>query len=246
MKKKQVVQVQQVIVNKDRTSALTKLLRTLSFVLLAAVFSLFIFHLMFETQVEFILMDQLRPLLQPIQDTIASIEVLSDTFYILTTLILGLLLFTWTVSNSVLIKVLLTISIFLSYLVMLSEETLFIGYMDLVRPEFLNPVFDIINPLLEQLLTLHEFVGLLTIFITFVLLTLLLVFRKPKRFSLTLVRIGVDLVLLALFVEFAKVVLIDSFIPANIYEVIKNYSLLIGYDFIIFGSLFGILGFFRN
>jgi hypothetical protein len=246
MKKKQVVQVQQVIVNKDETSALTKLLRTLSFVLLAAVFSLFIFHLMFETQVEFILMDQLRPLLQPIQDTIASIEVLSDTFYILTTLILGLLLFTWTVSNSVLIKVLLTVSIFLSYLVMLSEETLFIGYMDLVRPEFLNPVFDIINPLLEQLLTLHEFVGLLTIFITFVLLTLLLVFRKPKRFSLTLVRIGVDLVLLALFVEFAKVVLIDSFIPANIYEVIKNYSLLFGYDFIIFGSLFGILGFFRN
>ena len=246
MKKQQVVQVQQVIVNKDQTSALTKLLRTLSFVLLAAVFSLFIFHLIFETQVEFILMDQLRPLLQPVQDTIASIDILSDTFYILTTLLLGLLLFTWTVSKSVLIKVLLTISIVLSYLMMLSEETLFIGYMDLVRPEFLNPVFDIINPLLEQLLTLHEFVGLLTVFITFVLLTLLLAFRKPKRFSLTLVRIGVDILLLALFVEFAKVVLIDSFIPANIYEVIKNYSLLIGYDFIIFGSLFGILGFFRN
>ena len=246
MKKQQVVQVQQVIVNKDQTSALTKLLRTLSFVLLAAVFSLFIFHLIFETQVEFILMDQLRPLLQPVQDTIASIDILSDTFYILTTLLLGLLLFTWTVSKSVLIKVLLTISIVLSYLVMLSEETLFIGYMDLVRPEFLNPVFDIINPLLEQLLTLHEFVGLLTVFITFVLLTLLLAFRKPKLFSLTLVRIGVDILLLALFVEFAKVVLIDSFIPANIYEYIKNYSLLIGYDFIIFGSLFGILGFFRN
>lgn len=246
MKKQQVVQVQQVIVNKDQTSALTKLLRTLSFILLVAVFSLFIFHLIFETQVEFILMDQLRPLLQPIQDTIASIDFLSDTFYILTTLILGLLLFTWTVTKSVLIKVLLTVSIFLSYLVMLSEEKLFIGYMDLVRPDFLNLVFDIINPLLEQLLTLHEFVGLLTVFITFVLLTLLLVFRKPKRFSLTLVRIGVDLVLLALFVEFAKVVLIDSFIPANIYEIIKNYSLLFGYDFIIFGSLFGILGFFRN
>ncbi|MDA0871935.1 MAG: hypothetical protein O2987_03580, partial [Firmicutes bacterium] len=176
MKKQQVVQVQQVIVNKDQTTALTKLLRTLSFVLLAAVFSLFIFHLIFETQVEFILMDQLRPLLKPIQDTIASIDFLSDTFYILTTLILGLLLFTWTVSKSVLIKVLLTVSIFLSYLVMLSEETLFIGYLDLVRPDFLNPVVDIINPLLEQLLTLHEFVGLLTVFITFVLLTLLLVF----------------------------------------------------------------------
>mgnify|MGYP001039457058 FL=1 len=246
MKKQQVVQVQQVIVNKDQTSTLTKLLRTLSFVLLAAVFSVFIFHLIFDTQVEFVLMDQLRPLLQPIQDTIASIEVLSDTFYILTTMILGILLFTWTVSKSVLIKVLLTVSIVLSYLVMLSEETLFIGYMDFVRPEFLNPVFDIINPLLVQLLTLHEFVGLLTVFITFVLLTLLLAFRKPKRFSLTLVRIGVDILLLALFVEFAKVVLIDSFVPANIYEVIKNYSLLIGYDFIIFGSLFGILGFFRN
>lgn len=246
MKKQQVVQVQQVVIDKNQTSALTKLLRTLSFVLLAAVFSLFIFHLIFETQLEFILMDQLRPLLQPVQDMIASIDLLNDTFYILTTLILGLLLFTWTVTKSVLIKVLLTLSILLSYLVMLSEETLFIGYMDLVRPEFLNPVFDVINPLLEQLLTLHEFVGLLTVFVTFVLLTLLLAFRKPKRFSLVLVRIGVDILLLALFVEFAKVVLIDSFIPANIYEYIKNYSLLIGYDFIIFGSLFGILGFFRN
>ncbi|GEM_PF-3052765 len=246
MKKQQVVQVQQVIVNKDQTSVLTKLLRTLSFLLFTVVFSLFIFHLIFETQAEFILMDLIRPLLQPIQDTISSIDILNDTFYLLTTLVLGLLLFTWTVSKSVFIKVLLTVSIFLSYLVMLSEETLYIGYINLVRPDFLNPVFDLINPLLEQLLTLHEFVGLLTVFITFVLLTLLLVFRKPKRFSLTLVRIGVDLVLLALFVEFAKVVLIDSFIPANIYEIIKNYSLLFGYDFIIFGSLFGILGFFRN
>ena len=245
MKKQQVVQIQQVL-NKNQTSSFTKFLRTLSFVIMFVVFSLFLMHLIFETQVEFILMDALRPLLQPIQDTIASIEVLSDTFYILTTLILGLLLFTWTVSKSVLIKVLLTVSIVLSYLVMLSEETLFIGYMDLVRPEFLNPVFDIINPLLEQLLTLHEFVRLLTVFITFVLLTLLLAFRKPKRFSLTLVRIGVDILLLALFVEFAKVVLIDSFIPANIYEYVKNYSFLIGYDLIALGSILGILGFFRN
>ena len=250
MKKQQVVQVQQVIVNKDQTSALTKLLRTLSFVLLAAVFSLFIFHLIFDTQAEFILMDQLRPLLQPVQDTIASIDLLNDTFYILTTLILGLVLFTWTVSKSVLIKVLLTASIFLSYLVMLSEEKLFMDlenlHMDLVRPDFLNPVFDIIKPLLEKLLMLHEFVGLLIVFITFVLLTLLLAFRKPKRFSLTLVRIGFDLVLLALFVVFAKVVLINSFIPANIYEYIKNYSFLIGYDLIALGSILGILGFFRN
>ncbi len=118
--------------------------------------------------------------------------------------------------------------------------------MELLRPEFLNVLFDLINPLLEELLSLHEFVGLLIVFVTFILLTLLLVFRKPKRFSLTLVRVGVDLLLLALFVEFAKVVLIDSFIPANIYEYIKNYSFLIGYDFIALGSIFGILGFFRN
>ena len=246
MKKQKVVQVQQVVIDKNQTSSLTKLLRTLSFVFLLSVFSLFIMHLVFETQVEFILMDLIRPLLQPFQDIITSIDILSNTFYILSALVVGLLLFTWTVSKSVLINVFLTVTIVLSYLVMLSEETLYISYMELIRPEFLNVLFDLINPLLEELLSLHEFVGLLIVFITFILLTLLLVFRKPKRFSLTLVRVGVDLLLLALFVEFANVVLIDSFIPANIYEYIKNYSFLIGYDFIALGSIFGILGFFRN
>jgi uncharacterized protein YggT (Ycf19 family) len=246
MKKQKVVQVQQVVIDKNQTSLLTKLLRTLSFVLLLSVFLLFIMQLVFETQVEFILMDLIRPLLEPIQDIIATIDVLSNTFYILSALVVGLLLFTWTVSKSVLINVFLTVTIVLSYLVMLSEETLYISYMELLRPEFLNVLFDLINPLLEELLSLHEFVGLLIVFVTFILLTLLLVFRKPKRFSLTLVRVGVDLLLLALFIEFAKVVLIDSFIPANIYEYIKNYSFLIGYDFIALGSLFGILGFFRN
>jgi hypothetical protein len=246
MKKQKVVQVQQVVIDKNQTSSLTKLLRTLSFVFLLSVFSLFIMHLVFETQVEFILMDLISPLLQPFQDIIATIDVLSNTFYILSALVVGLLLFTWTVSKSVLINVFLTVTIVLSYLVMLSEETLYISYMELLRPEFLNVLFDLINPLLEELLSLHEFVGLLIVFVTFILLTLLLVFRKPKRFSLTLVRVGVDLLLLALFVEFAKVVLIDSFIPANIYEYIKNYSFLIGYDFIALGSIFGILGFFRN
>jgi hypothetical protein len=246
MKKQKVVQVQQVVIDKNQTSSLTKLLRTLSFVFLLSVFSLFIMHLVFETQVEFILMDLIRPLLQPFQDIIATIDVLINTFYILSALVVGLLLFTWTVSKSVLINVFLTVTIVLSYLVMLSEETLYISYMELLRPEFLNVLFDLINPLLEELLSLHEFVGLLIVFVTFILLTLLLVFRKPKRFSLTLVRVGVDLLLLALFVEFANVVLIDSFIPANIYEYIKNYSFLIGYDFIALGSIFGILGFFRN
>jgi hypothetical protein len=246
MKKQKVVQVQQVVIDKNQTSSLAKLLRTLSFVLLLCVFSLFILNLVFESQVEFILMDLIRPFLQPFQDIIASIDVLSNTFYILSALGLGLLLFTCTVSKSVLINVFLTVTIFLSYLVMLSEETLYISYMELLRPEFLNVLFDFIQPLLEELLSLHEFAGLLIVFITFILLTLLLVFRKPKRFSLTLVRVGVDLLLLALFVEFAKVVLIDSFIPANIYEYIKNYSFLIGYDFIALGSMFGILGFFRN
>lgn len=245
MKKQQVVQIQQVL-NKNQTSSFTKFLRTLSFVIMFVVFSLFLMHLIFETQVEFIFMDALRPLLQPIQDIIASVEILGDTFYIISLLIVGLLLFSWTVSKSVLFKVIFTVSLLLSYFVMLSEEMLFISYMDLIRPTFLNAIFEVMDPLLERLLSLHEFVGLLTVFVSFVLMTAFLAFKKPKRVSLSVVRIGVDILLIALFVEFAKVVLIDSFIPANIYAYIKNYSFLIGYDLIALGSLLGILGFFRN
>ena len=246
MKKQQVVQVQQVVINKEHTSGFKKLLRTLSFLLLLVVFALFQMHLLFETQIEFILMDQLRPILQPAQDVIDSIDILNDGFYILSALTLALVLFTWTISKSVILKVLLTISILLSFVISLVETSLFISYINLAVPSILNDGLILIHPLIDQLLSLHDFVALLVIFITYVLLTILIAFRKPKRVSLSLVRIGVDIILLSLFVEFARVVLVDSFIPSNIYDYIKNYSLLIGYDFIAIGAIFGILGFYRN
>jgi hypothetical protein len=247
MKKQQVVQAQHVKVNPNQSSGIIKLLRTVSFIVLFIVFALLQMHLLFDTQIEFILIDVLRPLLQPVQDIITSIDILTNVFFILSGIIVGFLLFTWTISKSVLIKVLLTIALVLSYIVMLVEETVFISVdLNVVLPDFLDGVVDLLSTLLVPLLSLHVFVPLLVIFVTFVLVTLLLAFRKPKRLSLTLVRIGVDIILLALFVEFAKVVLVDSFITANIFEFIQNYSFLIGYDFIAFGALFGILGFFRN
>jgi hypothetical protein len=246
--KKQQVQMQQVIVNPNKTSALTKLLRTLSFVILLAVFTLLQMYFLFDANTDVILLNQIQTLLQPVQDVLTNYSFLQDGFYIASALLLGLLLFIWTVSKSVVLKVILTSVLILSYVVMLSEQVLFIApeTLSVTSPTFLDSVLDIIGPLLQELFALQALVPLLIIFITFALLTLLLAFRKPKRVSLIIVRAGFDIVLLALFVEFLKVVLIDAIIPLNIYEIIKSYSFLIGYDLVILGSIFGILGFFRN
>jgi hypothetical protein len=246
--KKQQVQMQQVIVNPNKTSALTKLLRTLSFVILLAVFTLLQMYFLFDANTDVILLSQIQSLLQPVQDVLTNYSFLQDGFYIASALLLGLLIFIWTVSKSVLLKVILTSVLILSYVVMLSEQVLFIApeTLSVTSPTFLDSVLDIIGPLLQELFALQALVPLLIIFITFALLTLLLAFRKPKRVSLIIVRAGFDIVLLALFVEFLKVVLIDAIIPLNIYEIIKSYSFLIGYDLVILGSIFGILGFFRN
>jgi hypothetical protein len=246
--KKQQVQMQQVMVNPNKTSVLTKLLRTLSFVILLVVFALLQMHFLFDANTDVILLNQIQSLLQPVQDILTNYSFLQDGFYIATALLLGLLLFIWTVSKSVVLKVMLTLALILSYVVMLYEQVLFIApeTLSVISPAFLDSVFDIINPLLEELFALQALIPLLIIFVTFALLTILLAFRKPKRVSLIIVRAGFDIVLLALFVEFLKVVLIDSIIPLNIYDIIKNYSFLIGYDLVILGSVFGILGFFRN
>jgi len=240
--------MQQVIVNPNKTSALTKLLRTLSFVILLAVFTLLQMYFLFDANTDVILLNQIQTLLQPVQDVLTNYSFLQDGFYIASALLLGLLLFIWTVSKSVVLKVILTSVLILSYVVMLSEQVLFIApeTLSVTSPTFLDSVLDIIGPLLQELFALQALVPLLIIFITFALLTLLLAFRKPKRVSLIIVRAGFDIVLLALFVEFLKVVLIDAIIPLNIYEIIKSYSFLIGYDLVILGSIFGILGFFRN
>ena len=246
--KKQQVQMQQVIVNPNKTSALTKLLRTLSFVILLAVFTLLQMYFLFDANTDVILLNQIQTLLQPVQDVLTNYSFLQDGFYIASALLLGLLLFIWTVSKSVVLKVILTSVLILSYVVMLSEQVLFIApeTLSVISPTFLDSVLDIIGPLLQELFALQALIPLLIIFVTFALLTLLLAFRKPKRVSLIIVRAGFDIVLLALFVEFLKVVLIDAIIPLNIYEIIKSYSFLIGYDLVILGSIFGILGFFRN
>jgi hypothetical protein len=246
--KKQQVQMQQVIVNPNKTSALTKLLRTLSFVILLAVFTLLQMYFLFDANTDVILLSQIQSLLQPVQDVLTNYSFLQDGFYIASALLLGLLIFIWTVSKSVLLKVILTSVLILSYVVMLSEQVLFIApeTLSVTSPTFLDSVLDIIVPLLQELFALQALIPLLIIFIMFALLTLLLAFRKPKRVSLIIVRAGFDIVLLALFVEFLKVVLIDAIIPLNIYEIIKSYSFLIGYDLVILGSIFGILGFFRN
>lgn len=246
--KKQQVQIQQVMVNPNKTSALTKLLRTLSFVILVAVFTLLQMHFLFDANTDVILLNQIQTLLQPVQDVLINYSFLQEGFYIASALLLGLLLFIWTVSKSVVLKVMLSIALILSYVVMLNEQVLFIApdTMSVISPAFLDSVLDIIGPLLEELFALQALIPLLIIFVTFALLTLLLAFRKPKRVSLIIVRAGFDIVLLALFVEFLKVVLIDSIIPLNIYDIIKSYSFLIGYDLVILGSILGILGFFRN
>lgn len=246
--KKQQVQMQQVIVNPNKTSVLTKLLRTLSFVILLFVFTLLQMHFLFDTTTDIILLNQIQSLLQPVQDVLTNYSFLQDGFYMASALLLGLLLFIWTISKSVILKVIVTIALIFSYIVMINEQVFFIApnSMTVISPAFLDSVFDIIGPLLEELFALQALIPLLIMFITFALLTLLLAFRKPKRMSLMIVRAGFDILLLALFVEFLKVVLIDSIIPLNIYDIIKTYSFLIGYDLVILGSIFGILGFFRN
>ena len=246
--KKQQVQMQQVIVNPNKTSALIKLLRTLSFVILLAVFALLQMHFLFDANTDVILLDQIQTLLQPVQDILTNYSFLQEGFYIATALLLGLLLFIWTVSKSGVLKVMLSIALVLSYVVMLFEQILFIApeTLSVISPTFLVSVLDIIRPILEELFALQALIPLLIIFVSFALLTLLLAFRKPKRVSLIIVRAGFDIVLLALFVEFLKVVLIDSIIPLNIYDIIRNYSFLIGYDLVILGSILGILGFLRN
>ena len=246
--KKQQVQMQQVIVNPNKTSVLTKLLRTFSFVMLLAVFAILQMHFLFDANIDVILLDQIQTLLQPVQDILTNYGFLQDGFYIASALLLGLLLFIWTVSKSGVLKVMLSIALVLSYVVMLSEQILFIApeTLSVISPTFLVSVLDIIRPILEELFALQALIPLLIIFVSFALLTLLLAFRKPKRVSLIIVRAGFDIVLLALFVEFLKVVLIDSIIPLNIYDIIRNYSFLIGYDLVILGSILGILGFLRN
>lgn len=246
--KKQQVQMQQVIVNPNKTSVLTKLLRTFSFVMLLAVFAILQMHFLFDANIDVILLDQIQTLLQPVQDILTNYGFLQDGFYIASVLLLGLLLFIWTVSKSGVLKVMLSIALVLSYVVMLFEQILFIApeTLSVISPTFLVSVLDIIRPILEELFALQALIPLLIIFVSFALLTLLLAFRKPKRVSLIIVRAGFDIVLLALFVEFLKVVLIDSIIPLNIYDIIRNYSFLIGYDLVILGSILGILGFLRN
>ena len=246
MKKQQIIVVQQENLNKKRTSWFTKLIRTLSFLTLLAVFSRLLLHFIFDANVTVIFIDQLQSLLQPIQDLLLNFEFLQDGFIIASALMLSLLLLTLTVSKSTPLKLILTILFILSYITMVYKEVFIISYMEITIPTFLVSYVDLIRPTLDSLFELSDLMPYLIMFITLVFLILMLGFRKPKRFSLSLFRMGIDSIVLGLFMIFLKIVLIDAFIPVNLYDLVKNYAFVIGYVIVMIGSLFGILGFFRN
>ena len=129
---------------------------------------------------------------------------------------------------------------------MVYKEIFIISYMEITIPTFLVSYVDLMRPTLDSVFVLNDLMPYLIMFITLVFLILTLGFRKPKRVSLSLIRMGIDSIVLGLFMIFLKIVLIDAFIPVNLYDLVKNYAFVIGYVIVMMGSLFGILGFFRN
>lgn len=151
-------------------------------------------------------------------------------------LIVGLLGLVWTQSRNMFLKIFTTI---ITLLVVLISDNL-TGFKVLT----FIPDIKIIENLFQDvkvpwLIYAIQFIPILLIYIVFSL-------KKPRRNSLNLVISGLGFMILLIAALALPVILSNNWDLENVYKVAKNSIASLSFVLLTFGSLFGLLGFFRR
>ena len=151
-------------------------------------------------------------------------------------LIVGLLGLVWTQSRNMFLKIFTTI---ITLLVVLISDNL-TGFKVLT----FIPDIKIIENLFQDvkvpwLIYAIQFIPILLIYIVFSL-------KKPRRNSLNLVISGLGFMILLIAALALPVILSKNWDLENVYKIAKNSIASLSFVLLTFGSLFGLLGFFRR
>ncbi len=231
--------------NYVENNLLGKLFRTLGYVALLVSSSLISMSLVFAENAEFFMIDTLRDLLQPVQDIILSVDLLQDTFYYVALFFIGLLFLVWTLSKSLLGKILQTVLFVAVFALIFYSQDAVLLPVTFTTPDWLANVLDMVSSFLDQAIDFSEFALPLVALLATLLIWRIFAMKKPKRIATFLGRLGSITLFLAVLLLFAATAF-EAFVDPLIFEDIRVYLYFATFDLFAVASVFGILGFLRS
>ena len=240
--------------------ALGKLFRTLGylFILLSSLYM--IYHSIFVSETNFILKGTLASALSPVEGLLGTLlryaslgPILElnqgqEAYLYLLMFWSGFFLLVWTLGKNLFSKILYSFSMIVGLVFIVYTKTTAFFSVNFENPSFVETFLNLISDQLNVVTSLHTLVPLLIVFVFVINLWSLIEGKRPKRISNILLSVGMFILFCAHLLTFAEAALVPSFtlVIDTIIEVGQTHAYIFFPYFLLLGSTFGVLGFFRK
>ena len=240
--------------------ALGKLFRTLGylFILLSSLYM--IYNSIFVSETNFILKDTLASSFSSVEGLIGTIlryaslgPILElnqgqEAYLYLLMFWSGFFLLVWTLGKNLFSKIMNSIFMIAALIFIVYTKTTAFFSVNFENPSFVETFLNLIGDQLNVVTSLHTLVPLLIVFLLVINLWSLIEGKRPKRISNILLSVGMFILFCAHLLTFAEAALVPSFtlVIDTIIEVGQIHAYIFFPYFLLLGSTFGVLGFFRK
>ena len=230
--------------NRVSNGVFGKIVRTLGFILVLISSVLILSEIVLANTSNSILA-YAEPYAQLVQDAIAPIG-FNFGEYALFAFVVGLLFLVWALRKGLILRLLITVLLVFVFVEAIANQNgLFTGIV-LVAPSFVNSAVSLVETYLDQAVSASPYIipGASLVLVLF--LWTLFANKKPKRASVSVVRLASLFLLLAIIVAALPLVASASVFTQSWYVTVQLVLYVLSYALFILGSAFGILGFLRS
>ena len=220
--------------------AVGKIFRTLGFLLILAVSLVIAAELIVATGITFL------QVAEPYANQLLDLLPVAIYDYLGLGLLAGFLFLVWSIRRGVVLRVLVTVVLLVVFLLeSYTSVSFFTGFL-LLTPTWLDAVFNAISGLLDQLLAISVWVAPGASLFAVMLLWGVFANARPKRFSIFFIRLATITLFFGVVALALQANLTLSFATADWYLLVMYMCYILSFGLIAFGSLFGVIGFYRK
>lgn len=231
--------------NRVSNGVFGKIVRTFGFLLLLVSSVLILTDIILTNAATISFLSFASPYAQMVEDIVTSLG-FQVAEYIFLALVVGLLFLIWAIRKGLILRVLITVLLLFVYVeAIYNTNPLFIGFTP-TAPLFISSSLGLISTYLDQAITASPYIVPGASLLLVLFLWMLFANKKPKRFSVTMVRVGSIFLVLAVIVAAIPQIVSLSFAAADWYIMVTVLLYAATYLFYSVGSAFGVLGFARS
>ncbi len=217
-----------------------KIFRTLGFLLILIVSLVLTASLIDMSNITFLA--SVEPLATQVLDLVPAVVL----EYVGLGLLVGLLCLVWAIRRGLVLRLFITVSLLVIFLLdAYTSVSFFTGYM-VIAPSWLTSVLDAIAGPLDQLIAISQWVAPGVALLAVMLLWGVFANARPKRFSIFFIRIATITLFFGVVAMALAENLTATFVTADWFMMVQYLCYIASFALIAFGSVFGVIGFYRK